>query len=237
MSIAPETLSEFIVAEVARQGSEENVRKLVEANIAKTIAEAVNSSMRSYGDIGKQIEKAVATSLKLSEPLDVPAYGMMVMAVLRQKMDEVLTPLVNERLGAEMAEILSVAPAVTDLSTIVDAMKGDEDEAERFGTHATVLIEESENVPGYKMVYLDPGTLDKRPYGLNAKSKYECEARFSVNAEGKLYSLHIDRKDVQKTIVMGGMSKWQKMLFAAYACGGIITVGDEDDYDTGYGDF
>lgn len=236
MSAAPETLTDFIVAEVARQGSEENVRKLVEANVEKTIARAVESAMASYGHIGKQIEKAVASSLELKQPLDVPAYGTMVMAVLRQKMDEILTSLVNERLGKEMEEILAIAPAETDLAKIVEAMKEDEEESERWGTHATVIVEESENVAGYKCVYLDPGPLKKRSYGSEV-DKYAAAARFSVTGEGVIYAMHIDQKDAQTTVVMGYLPKWQKMLFAAYACGAKIMVGRQDDYHTGYGDF
>ncbi|WP_062223187.1 hypothetical protein [Aureimonas sp. D3] len=235
MSNAPETLVDFIVAEVARQSSEENIRKIVEVNVEKTVARAVESAFASYGHIGKQIEKAVATSLELREPLDVPAYGTMVMAVLRQKMDEILTPLVNERLGKEMEEILAVAPAETDLSKIVEAMKAEEDESERWGTHATVIVEESQSVSGYKSVYLDPGSLEKRYRG--DTDKYSAAARFSVNSDGVIYALHIDQKDAKTTVRMGYLPKWQKMLFAAYACGAKIIVGSENDHDTGYGDF
>jgi hypothetical protein len=235
---APENLADFIAAEVARQSSEPAIRALVEQKIGQCIASAVDSSMRCFGHVGKQIEAAVAKALELSEPLDVPAYGTMVMAVLRQQMDQILTPLVNERLAAEMAEILSTAPAEVKLSAIIEAMKADEDMHDRFATHATLVIEESDNVPGYKTVFLDPEE-DQKAYSSRAKrSKYDVALRFSVTSEGKIYSLFVDQKDAKTTIVMGRLPTYQRMVFAAYACGGkVIIDGDEGDFDTGYGDF
>lgn len=219
-------LADFIIAEVHRQTREEAIRKLVEDKIGASVKSAVDSAFRSFGDVGKQIEKAVANSLAIGDRVNVPAYGNMVMAVLRAKMDEVLGQLVNERLAAEMSDILKLAPKEVKLSDVVAAMIQDLDAHDRYGTSVTCIVEESELCSGYHHIYIDPES--------SKRSKYDCEASIAVDSDGRIYSLSIDRKDVKTTIVMGGMYGWKKMIFAAYACGSKFIV-DEDHVVTGIG--
>lgn len=224
-----ETLADFIVAEVARQSSETSVRALVEAKIGKIVEGAVDSALRSYGNVGKQIEAAVAASLEMKEPLDVPSYGAMMLAVLRQKMDEVLTPLVSDHLGKEMADILGIGAREVKLSDLVEMMKKGEDQGDRFGTSATLTMEEDERFAGWFVIHLDPEA---------DVAQKDCEARISVTKDGKVYALRIDGKDPKTTIALGLYDKWQKTLFALYATGGkLIVDGDENDFDLSYGDY
>ncbi|WP_040586055.1 hypothetical protein [Allomesorhizobium alhagi] len=223
----PANIAEFIVAEVHRQTAEAALRAKVEAKIGECVSSAVDSAFRSYGDVGKQIEKAVAASLNIGDRIDVPAYGNMVMAVLRAKMDEVLGELVNNRLAAEMNDILSIAPKEVKLSAVVEAMIDDIDKHDRYGTYATCILEESEHVSGYWTIYLDPSSDVK---------KYDCALRISVTGEGAIYSLVCDRKDAKTTVVMGGMDTYQKMVFAAYCCGSKFII-DDPEPSTGIGDF
>jgi hypothetical protein len=86
-------------------------------------------------------------------------------------------------------------------------------------------------------VYLDPEEERKDPFGAK-RSKYDCALRFSLNSAGEIYSLFVDRKDAKTTIVMGHLPKYQRMVFAAYACGSkVIVDGGEDDFDTSFGDY
>lgn len=225
----PADLVDFIVAEVHRQTSEAALRDHVEKKIGAAVSSAVDGAFRSYGDVGKQIEKAVTNSLAIGDRLDVPAYGNMVMAVLRAKMDEVLGELVNERLAKEMSEILSLAPKEVKLSEVVKAMVAAIELSERYGTSVTCLVEESESVQGYFNIYLDPEDgKDKR--------RYECAVQLGVDRDGRIYSLSIDRKDAKTTVVMGAYDAFKKMVFAAY-CSGSKFIVDEDFVSTNIGDF
>lgn len=228
---APSQLTDFIVAEVARQSSEAAVRDLVEKKIGEVIKSSVESAFRSYGDIGKQIEKAVTNSLQIGDRLDVPAYGAMVMALLRAKMDETLHDLINQRLSAEMDEILSIAPKELKLTKVVEDMISGLDMADRYGTHVTCIIEEafpdSSSLKGYLNVFLDEDEDTKQR---------ECKVKLLVTAEGKISSLSIDGYDAKTTIKMSHMWGWQKMIFAAY-CSGSTFLVDENDPSTGIGDF
>lgn len=222
---APQNLTDFILAEVHRQTSEEAIRSLIEQKIGSTIKAAVESAFRSFGDVGKQIEKAVTSALQIGDTLDVPSYGNMVMALLRVKMDEVLAPLVNERLGAEMAEILKLAPKEVKLSELVKTMIAECDRQDRWGSSVTCIVDES-GTPGYRWIYLDQD---------REKSKHSCEAQLGVDPDGKIYHLVIDRKDAKTTVVLGAYEAWKKQLFAAYCCGSKL-IADEDFVDTGIGD-
>ena len=215
-STAPACLADFIVAEVHRQTTEEALRTKVEGKIGECVKEAVDRAFRSYGDVGKQIEEAVAKSLRIENHLDVPAYGVMVMAALRAKMDETLSGLINERLSAEMDEILKIAPKEVKLEEIVKTMiSGLEDDHDRWGSHVTCIIEESEYSAGYHYVYLDEDE-DKR--------KYECSAQVSIDKQGKIYGLKIGQRDAKTTIIMGPRYGWEKMIFAAYCSGSILIL-------------
>lgn len=221
-------LANFILAEVQRQTSEDALRKLVETKIGDCVKSAVDSAMRSYGNVGKQIEKAVEESLSIQgRTLDVPAYGVMVMAVLRAKMDETLGDLINDRLASEMESILRIAPKELKLSAVVKAMTDQLDQGERYGTCITMIVEESEYSDGYHHIHLDEEA-DKR--------KYDCELQLSVDPEGRIYSLKCGGRDAKNTIIMGSLYDYKKMVFAAYASGSKFIV-DESHCSTGIGDF
>lgn len=220
-------LNDFIVAEVHKQTSEPAIQALVEKKIAETVADAVKRSMESYGDVGKQIHKVVSTALDIGDRLDVPSYGNMVMAVLRKQMDEVLQPLVTEKLAKEMNDILGLAPKELKLTDVVKAMMSEIEVSDRYGTYATCLVEESENVSGYLRIAIDPE---------EKKRQYECALQLGVTTTGEIYSLSIDKKDAKTTVRMGYLPTYQKMVFAAYCCGSKFIV-DNPEPDTGVGDF
>lgn len=200
----PANLTDFIVAEVFQQMKSDKVRELVEKKIADIISSAVESSFRSYVNVGKQIEAAVSNSLDIHGSVDLPAYGQMVMALLRSKMDETLSDLVNERLSAEINDILQIAPKEIKISTIVQQIINDLDLSDRYGSNITCIIEENTHSQGSYYIYLDTD---------DEKQKHECSARFFATSGGKIHSLFLDGKDASKTIIMGALWGWEKTLF------------------------
>jgi|GEM_PF-1543851 len=225
---APSELTSFIMAEVQRQTSQDAMRALVEKKIGECVKDAVERAMASYGNVGKQIRDAVETSLSIGDRVDVPAYGTMVLAVLRAKMDEVLGEHINNHLASEIADILKIAPKELKLSDLVEAMIEDIDAGERYGTHITLIAEASESVDGYWHVYLDEE---------EGRRKYDCAVQIAVDSNGKIYSLKCGGRDAKGTIIMGPLHGYQKMIFSAYACGSKFIVGEPDYISTGIGDF
>lgn len=243
MSEPATNLADFITAEVHRQASGDAIRKLVETGIEKLIADTVRSAF-SFGDLRKQLADAVNDSLRIDGPLGLPGYGTMVMAMLRQSMDAIVSDIVKDRLEVEAREILKLAPKEVKLSEIIEVMKNEEDESERFGTWATCIVEESDAVPGYLHIYLDPLDVESRRRGhigyqaYNAPGKNLAAVKVSVDPDGKIYALTVDAKDAKTTISMGVLEPWKRTLFALYAAGGKLDVdGRDGDFDLSYGDF
>ena len=233
-SAPPSELAAFIVAEVHRQTSEDKLRAHVEKKIGEAIEGAVNDAFRSYGSVNKQIEEVVKKALDIGgHGLDVPSYGNMVMALLRGKMDETLSDLINKKLSQEMAEILSIAPKELKLSAIVAAMVKDaeEDMGSRYGTSVTCIVEDafpdSSVLEGYARIYLDKDENEK---------PRDCAVSMIVNKEGTITDLSVNGHDAKTTIKMGGMWGWKKSIFAAY-CSGSTFIVDEDMISTGIGDY
>lgn len=223
----PNELQKFILAEVFRQSSTPEIHKLIETKVSEAMKSAIDIAFRSYGDIGKQIEKVVANSLQLSDRMDMPTYGTMVMALLRERLDAQVHELVANKLDAEMTEILSIAPRELKLSDLVEQVvkKAEEDSRDRYGSHITCVIEKNEKYDWYEI-------------GLDVEencSRRDCEIQITVSQDGAVLSARIDGKDPKTTLRMGPMWDYQKMIFGAYCCGSKIILDDLDP-PTGVGD-
>lgn len=218
-------LTDFIAAEVLRLAGEEALRGKISDHIEKLIAEAIRSAFQ-WGDVNKQITKAVQDALAIEGPLNLPSFGNTVMALLRQKLDETVNQHIAARLDEEMTQILLLAPKEVKLSEVVKQMIADLDQHDRYGTHVTCIVEQSETVTGYFHVYLDEE---------EGKTKYACDTRLATDSEGRIYSLVMDQKDAKTTLRMGAYG-WKKPIFTAYCCGSRFVI-DEDFVSTGVGDF
>lgn len=227
MNIATEFQS-TIIAEIERQARSENIQQLIAKKVGDVMTEAISSAFRSYGDVGKQIETAVKGSLLISDKLDLPSYGVMVLALLRQKLDERVNGMIADRLDAEMNEILSIAPKELKFSELVEAIvkHASENMHDRYGTCITCIVEEDEKY-SWLNVWLDEQ---------ENQGKRDCEIRFTVSKEGSILSIEMNGKDPKKNVRMGSMWGYQKMIFGAYCCGSKIIM-DVLDPSTGIGDF
>lgn len=222
---SPATLQDFVLAEVHRQTSETAIREKISGHIDKAVEDAIKSAF-SYGDTRKKIESVVQGALAIEGGLDVPSYSTMVLALLRQKLDDVVADHVAKRLDEEMTEILALAPKEVKLSQVVEQMIDGLEMADRHGSYVTCIVEPSEYSEDVFHVYLDEDQ-DKR--------KFDCAVRLFV-AAGKLSSLTVDGKDAKTSVRMGPMWAWQKMIFSAY-CGASKFIVDEDHVSTNVGDF
>lgn len=223
-----ENLRNSVIEEINRQATEENVQRLVEKKISEAIEYSINDAFKSWGEVGKQIDTAIKQSLQISDRMDIPSYGVMVMAVLRQKLDERVNTLISNRLDEEMNEILSIAPRELKFSSLVEAVveRASEDMADRYGSSITCIVEHRDSPYDWYEVWLDEA---------EDTEKSDCEIRFTVSRDGTVLSCHIDGRDPKKSVSMGAMWGYQKMLFGAYCCGSKIIM-DNLDPATGIGD-
>jgi hypothetical protein len=230
-------LTSFLADAVTRHTSQEAIQALVEKNIGAIVKSSVDHAMRSYGDVGKQIEKMVENALKIPGDLDVPAYGHMVLSLVHAKLDEVLNDMLRNQIGTQLDEMLSLAPPLLKLSDVVNEMRAYRKEEVRFDDERDFVVDiEEPRDPSSKYancwVKLH---CEKRPTssGYSSPDKYFHEVRFLANwtGEGTLGALSIDKQDVKGIYRLGHMPKWKRMVFAAWCCKTPFLI-DQHDFDT-----
>lgn len=221
------SLQDFILTEVARKASEENIRTLIEKKIDEAIRGAVDDAFRSYGSVYKQIQTAVGEALSIGDKIDVPAYGVMVMNLLREKLDASLSDMLRGKIAADMDELLKIAPREIKFSDVIASMI---DHAKEMGSgwgKIAVFVDESDYSESCYHVGIDPDG--------DQRKRYDCDTQFYVDAEGKISSLTVNRRDVSKVIGIAPYWSYQKMIFSAYACGSKLIM-DEIEPSLEYGD-
>ncbi|MBB3947095.1 hypothetical protein GGQ73_003059 [Rhizobium skierniewicense] len=224
---APANLQDYILAEVTRKTSEEHIRTLIDKKIDEAIKGAVDDEFRYGGNLKKQMTAAVSEALSIGDRIDVPAYGVMVMALLRERLDANISEMLNAKLATEMQELLQIAPKELKFSDVIEKMtEHAKDMGDRPWGKIAVFVEESDYSAGCYHVGMDPDG--------DTLKRYNCETQFYVSSEGTISGLTLDRRDVGKVISVGAYWGYQKMIFSAYACGSKLIM-DELDPSLEYG--
>lgn len=221
-------LGSAISLAVAAKLNAEFVEKVVNERVGKLVSEAVDSALRSYSPTGKLIEQAVSDALRVDR-LDLPSYGLMVAAILKEQIESRVSELVAGRLAKDMEELLSLAPKEIKLSQIAaDMLKRHSDEG-GYGPVITVIVERTEW--GSTWVYLDDNA-----HREGRGAHRECSHQMLVASDGTIGSLSIHGRDVKDTKHLGSSYGLSQKLRAYLACGTVITI-DEDDVVISVGDY
>lgn len=225
-------LEEMLVDAVKRHSTTEAIQAVVDKQIEDIITRAVETGLRSYGDIGKQIETKIKAALQLPD-LDLPSYGHMVVARMRSAMDEHLNGMLMKVMEDEMAELFKLAPKILKMEDVIEALR---EYAKEFDSSHRFTYEAEVDDERYSFwVHMD--TQDK-------VSKYECNIRMLMSPTElrgndappidwykdtfKIAAIYIDKQDAKKVQHFGTMDKWKKMLFAAYCCKTPVIMGELD---------
>jgi len=216
-------LSDIITREVQRLASEEAIQAYVAKKIDECIKNAVDTAMRSWGGVGKQIDEAVAKSLALPAGIDLPEFGHMLLALLRSRMEGRIDQLLADHITAEMDEILALGRREIRLSEMVGEMVKSitEEEPDRHGEYMTVVVEpsfpSSDVLKDCWNISIDEdGGIDPR----------KCSLRFSVGSGGKISTLSLNGTAVHTQMRVSGLYGPAKSLFCLYATGGKFIVDD-----------
>lgn len=218
-------LTNLIADAVAAKMTPQFIDEVVNDRVSKLVVDSVDKALCKYSDTGKSIEKAVEEALRVDR-IDLPQYGHVVAQSLKVQIEAKVADLVAGQLAKDMDELLSLAPKEVKLSEIAQQML-DRSSAD-YGECITVIVEPSSN--GYHHIYLDEGAVYRR------KDKYQCDHQISIDAEGKIYSARIDRKDLNSTQYVGRAYGLSQLIRAYVACGTQIIL-DEDDVCRGKGDY
>lgn len=220
---------DIISSAVAATLTPEFVEKQVTNRVEKLITDIIDSSMRQYGDFGKQIEAAVKSALEIRE-LKLPSYGALVTAVLEREVKAHAGALIDARLTEDMRELLSIAPAEIKLSKIaedmLEALTGDD--GDRWGKVITVIVSDTEY--SSRWIYLD----DKEHHP--ERDKYKCKYRLLLNKAGAISCAYLEDKKLDDIHAIGRAWGLGDKIRAWYAAGTVIVL-DEDAVVTSSGDF
>lgn len=219
-------LGNLISQAVAARMTPEFVEAEVNARVDKLITEAVDRALRSYSDTGKLIEKEIKAALHVDR-LDLPSYGSTVCAILKAQIEARVSPLVSERLAADMDELLSLVPAEVKLSEIAaDMLRTHEDEG--YGEVITVIVERNDF--GSMWIYLDEGE------HYSDHDKYRCDHRLLVGKDGKISCATLGGRDTKDIRYIGRSYGLEQKIRAMVACGSKLII-DEDYVVTSVGDY
>ncbi|HCQ53589.1 hypothetical protein [Brevundimonas diminuta] len=212
---------------VAETMTPEFVKSQVAARVEKLVIEAVDASLRSYSDIGKQIQEAVAASLQVND-LHLPSYGQLVTGMIEKQVKDHAGALINARLAEDIRELLNIAPAEIKLSEIAEGMIEGRHGVDDYGEVITVIVDRS----GYGSTWL---YLDEEEHRSD-RDKFLCRNRVLLREDGTISCASIDNRDLKDTQRIGRTWGLDDKIRAYYAAGTKIIL-DEDFVVTSVGDY
>jgi len=212
---------------VAETMTPEFIKNQVATRVEKLVVEAVDASLRSYSDIGKQIQEAVAASLKVNQ-LNLPSYGQLVTGMIEKQVKDHAGALIDARLAEDIRELLNIAPDEIKLSEIAKGMIKDRHGEDGYGDVITVIVYRSDY--GSTWLYLD----EEQHY--DDRDKYKCRHSALLSEDGTISSAFIGKRDLKDTQHIGRDWGLGDKIRAYYAAGTKIIL-DEDFVVTSVGDY
>lgn len=199
------------------------IEQAIEKKLTETITSAIDEQLRSYSDFGKSIKEQVSQALAIDlSQAGLPTYGHLVTEIVRRRVETSMTGEFAAQLEKDLAELLAPAPAEITLEQLVEQyIKYYEDGRE--GEPFTLLIENDGR--GFQYVCLDKEA---------RTSKYSCDYRIGVH-DGKVFSLHFGHQDVEKSLFVGPIGGFERLLFQLFSAKSkLIIPADVDTHSHDY---
>ena len=226
----------------------------ISAAVVKTTNHAIQETLGTYSDFGKQLKQSVATSFAIGPSIDIPSYGHAILAVLRQQVEAVKDDSMRRIIAERMAEILEPAPETIKLSEVLEKYKEYVKEQNSGGCHCDGGS--SNFYLGIKQghlssfIYVTLNDSEPSKYG-NAEIEFhihirdfrqltesqQAAAAIDKLPRGEVYSLTFDgKKECEKSIFAGQVYGFQKVLFDMMVSKTLVVVDvdDADEFDTSY---
>lgn len=209
---------------VAETMTPDFVKSQVATRVEKLVIEAVDNALRSYSDIGKQIQEAVKASLKVND-LNLPSYGLLVTGMIEKQVTDRASALIDARLAEDIRELLNIAPAEIKLSEIAKSMIEGRD-SDEYGEVISVIVDRTYSSSIW--IYLDEED--------HHRDKYRCRHSLLLREDGTIFSATLDKRDLKDIQIIGRGYGLPDRIRAYYAAGTRIIV-DEDAVVTSVGDY
>ncbi len=172
--------------------------------------------------MGKALQAYVKESLQVDfRELDLLGYNAVVLAVVRQKLDNAIHQVGIEKLKKDMDELLGeTAPAEIKLSELLVEFKAWARRQQKYAIKrsdvCTIHIGEREY--GSRWIYLDPAKVEK----------YQCKFRMLVREDGEVSQWTLDGMDPKNALFLGPLYGFEKRMFQMYAAGTRLIIDTHD---------
>jgi hypothetical protein len=207
------------------------VEKMIEEQLASTIQSVIKGSLREYSDFGKNIEAAVKKALNVNfDHLGLPGYNDFILKLIRANVDAQMEQAINSNIAERMAELLAAPPAEIKFSEFLADFieENTDDDGSNRGEQISLHIEKKYNIT---WVAIDKDADTK---------EYSCDVRFGVDDDGKILSIRLGGKELEKSLFVGPLHGLEKKLFQIHAAGSKVILDqgtDAEDYETNYPDY
>lgn len=205
------------------------IEQTLETAITKTITTALVDMTGAYSEFGKALKTQLAQSLACGPNLDLPTYGHLVLQIVRRQVDAAMGQQLQAQIEGTLAELLEAPPASIKLTELVAQFIEYHHELETMRDQSrSISLHVTNRDSGYRYICLDP---ERR------KGEWDCEVRISVDPEGRVFGLSIDKADVSKRLFVGPLYGFERLLFRLYVNKTPIEFDAAvDDIDTDYPD-
>lgn len=238
-----QSLQKAIHKSVCEHLSSERLQQVIHDRLEKTVAEAVDSALRSYSDVGKTIQEAISQSLAIDgQQFTLPSLSNVVASIVSKRVETILNDAGRNRLISEIDEIFGTCPKQIKLSELVEKFKEMESDSESCGCdeNQITLIVSHDDVFGspYCHIYID------RESGTD---KFRCDVQIDVKGvtptdnnpdelpQGEVYAIKVNGMEIDRenrhSPFVGPLYSFDRLCFNLYANRSALVI-DEDACDT-----
>lgn len=211
-------VQQMIVNKLNESLTSDKFEKMVDEAVTKCLYNCVSNIFTSYGEFSKSLESKLKERLAIHCNLDeIPQYNDLVIKIITRNFETKINEILGKQISETMEALLETAPKEIYLDKLREEFVRwiaeddgvDFDYVDEFGEYL-FRVEESGSADGYFHV-----VMDKDP-----KAKKWAEAfRLSVTREGAVYAMRVGQVDMEKTLFIGPVFGFEKLLFGMKAAG------------------
>lgn len=221
------TIQEIVNNKMESMIVDGTIEKALEDGVAKAVQTAIDDQFKSYGDLTKQIEKAMSEGLQIdTKDLPFETYNQQMLVVIKQKLGSLFAGAASERFLDEIDSLLAPVQkemSVKDFVETIAAMWKTDDPwgADDLDDYATAELEQCDwGNDNYRL------KMWKKKESVSSYSTRDIDPEFDLFlSDGKI---RINHKHRYNTTCFDSVDA---LIFKLYAAGTVLTGVDEFDPD------
>jgi len=230
-------------AAVAKLIASGKIEKAIEDAVAETVTASVKEALRSYGEFGKQVGKAVEKALALHDDIELPSYNHAIIKIIEAQVEHGTRQSIEREVAGRMKELLTPAPESIKLSKLLEQyVEHLRDESDSgctcYGDEVAYAEFRDRDTSGFKtLVLAKDRTKPTTSYG---KRPGQIDIGLYFNRKGEetaeIYNLSFDNSDIEKQMFVGNIRGFERSIFQMRAAKTRIEIDcGPSDCDLYYG--